>query len=203
LSKLVISVQSNQRLIDLADNLLRVCKIEEGKVEIKAKPVHLENIVEQIIKKLSNKIKEKELNIIFKKPKKLFPKVSVDPDKIKHVLLNILDNAIVYNYVGGQIMISFNIISADQITHLKTRGKKRRKYIQCSIFNTGVGIPQGQLDNIFTKFFRANNVITVHTEGNGLDLFVAKSYTESHKGKIWAESEGEGKGATFYFILPL
>lgn len=188
--------KSNQILIDLADNLLRVCRIEGGKTEISAKPIALDALIGKAIKKLSAKIENKGVKVVINKPGKELPKINADSEKIGRALMNILDNAVVYNYVGGLIDISLETV-------FRKRGGKRKKYVKCEIFNTGVGIPEDQLENIFTKFFRARNVITVHTEGNGLDMFVAKSYMESHGGKIWAESKGEEKGVTIGFMLPV
>jgi len=80
--------------------------------------------------------------------------------------------------------------------------KYAKKEIEFSIKDTGVGIPEDQQKRVFTKFFRGTNVMRLETEGSGLGLYISKNIIEAHDGKIWFESK-EGKGATFYFSLPV
>ncbi len=175
---------SNQRLINLLEDLLRVVKVEEGKVKLKKENINFKQIIESVLKKLRNEIQRKKIKVYFDKKDAV---VWADADKLKQVLFNLLDNAIKYNSVGGKIKVEI---------------KKDKNYIVCFVSDTGLGIPKNQLKRIFTKFFRANNIVTVHTEGNGLSLYLAKAYVESHGGKMWVESE-LGKGSTFYFTLPI
>lgn len=178
--------KANQSMIDLIENMLRVCRIEEGRIEIKPRSIQLEELIDKAVKKLKREIKEKNIKVDWKKPKNKYPKVFIDPDKIFQVLLNILDNAIVYNFAGGKIIIKL---------------KKTRKDLICSIKDTGIGIPKKEVKNLFTLFYRGKN-LPPELSGNGLDLYVAKAYVKSHRGKIWAESK-EGKGTIFYFTLPI
>jgi two-component system sensor histidine kinase VicK len=138
-----------------------------------------------VIDLYKEEIKKKNLNFQFKKPKKL-PKVKVDVEKIYLAIQNLLENAIRYNKVGGEIEIIL---------------KEKEKEIEFSIRDTGIGIPKNQQSRVFTKFFRGSNAIRMETEGSGLGLFIAKNIIEAHGGRIWFESE-EGKGTTFYFTLP-
>lgn len=173
----------NRRLIDLLDDLLRVVRVEEGKIKLKKEVVNLDCLIKEVITKTKDEILRKKIDVHCDGQN---IKVKADKDKLKQVLFNLIDNAVKYNSVGGKIRIEV---------------KKDKNYIVCAISDTGVGIPKNQLKRIFTKFFRSNNVITIYTEGNGLSLYLAKAYIESHGGKIWAESE-LGKGSTFYFTLP-
>lgn len=174
---------SNRRLINLLDDLLRVVKVEEGRIKLKKEIVYLDRLIKETVKKLRDEIKRKKISVHFGNGSF---KIRGDADKLKHILFDLLDNAVKYNSVGGKIKIEI---------------KKDKNRLTCSISDTGVGIPKNQLKRIFTKFFRANNVVTMYTEGNGLSLYLAKAYIESHGGKIWAESK-LGKGSTFYFTLP-
>lgn len=174
---------SNRQLLALLDDLLRVVKVEEGKVKLKKELIDFGFLLEEVLSKMKDEIKRKKI-IILKKINNF--RVKADYDKIKQCLFNLLDNAIKYNRVGGRIEIKV---------------WKDKQKIFCSISDTGIGIPKEQQKRIFTKFFRANNVVTIYTEGNGLSLFLTKAYIKSHGGKIWVESE-VGKGSTFYFTLP-
>jgi two-component system sensor histidine kinase VicK len=77
-----------------------------------------------------------------------------------------------------------------------------KPYIQVSVEDTGVGIPQNDLPRLFQKFFRAGNVLKKETEGSGLGLYISRNIIKRHGGEIWAEST-EKRGSTFYFVLPL
>ena len=75
--------------------------------------------------------------------------------------------------------------------------------IRFTSIDTGVGIPAGEDKGLFEKFVRGSGIARVEPNGSGLVLFIAKKIIEAHGGKIWAESEGEGKGSTFQFEVPM
>ncbi len=175
---------SNRRLINLLDDLLRVARVEEGRIKIKKEKIDLSQILKGVIKKIKPEIDRKKIKLFYKENK---AEINGDQDKIQQVFFNLLDNAIKYNSIGGGIKIE-----------IKGDGEK---YL-CKISDSGIGIPKRQQKVIFTKFFRAYNIVTMNTEGNGLSLYLVKSYIESHGGKIWVES-APGKGSIFYFTLPI
>ena len=178
--------QSNERMIRLINDLLNVTRIEEGRFVYAFVLIDLRKIIENIVDSYKELIKNKKLEIKFKKPKK-FPKIKIDLEKMSLAVQNLIDNAIRYTLPGGKIEIS-----------LKNLGKE----IEFQIKDTGIGIPKSQQERIFTKFFRGFNATKLATEGSGLGLFITKNIIEAHGGKIWFESE-EGKGTTFYFTLPV
>jgi len=178
--------QSNERMIRLINDLLNVTRIEEGRFVYAFVLIDLRKIIENIVDSYKELIKNKKLEIKFKKPKK-FPKIKIDLEKMSLAVQNLIDNAIRYTLPGGKIEIS-----------LKNLGKE----IEFQIKDTGIGIPKSQQERIFTKFFRGFNATKLATEGSGLGLFITKNIIEAHGGKIWFESE-ERKGTTFYFTLPV
>lgn len=107
--------------------------------------------------------------------------------RVKIVLQNLIENAIRYNVENGEIIIKV---------------EKKDSYLQVSVRDTGIGIPQEEVVKLFSKFFRATNVVKYETEGTGLGLYITKNIVEAHGGKIWVESV-ENRGTTFYFTLPL
>lgn len=183
--------ESNERILNILEDLLNAAEIEKGKVKLSKEKVEFEPLIENITNKFKDKIKLKKIickiTNTFEKGEEIF----LDKEKIKKALSNIIENAIKYNYVGGRIDIDIS----------KTK-KQGDNYLKCSISDSGAGIPKDEINLIFSKFFRADNVITIDTDGNGLGLYVAKSYVESHGGKIWVESK-VGKGAIFIILLPL
>lgn len=175
---------SNRRLINLVDDLLRVARVERGKIELKHEPVDLDHIAREVIRKTKSEMERKKIDFSYIGEK---AETSGDPDKLKQVFFNLLDNAIKYNSVGGKIEVKIK--------------KEGRNYL-CEISDSGIGIPKTQQKAIFTKFFRAYNIVTMNTEGNGLSLYLVKAYIESHGGKIRVSS-APGKGSVFSFTLPV
>jgi len=178
--------QSNERMIGLINDLLDVTRIEEGRYLYKPVLTNLENVVQFVINSYQEEIKRRKLKLEFKKPKTGLPRVSIDVEKMKLAIQNILDNAVRYTPAGGLVTITL---------------KRVKKEIETSIEDTGIGVPRDQQERVFTKFFRAANIMRMDTEGSGLGLFIAKNIIESHGGKIWFDSK-EGKGTTFYFTIP-
>lgn len=178
---------SNERMIGLINDLLNVTRIEEGRFLYKPEKMQLEGVIVNIIQDLEETIKMKKINVKFEKLKKLLPPVIIDEEKMSLAIYNLLDNALKYTVPEkGEINISL---------------EEKDDNIIFKIKDNGVGIPKDQHQRIFTKFFRGDNVIRMETEGSGLGLYTTKNIIESHKGKIWFESD-EGKGTTFYFSLP-
>ncbi len=180
---------SNERMVNLVNDLLNVSRIEEGRYLYKPELLHIENIIEPLIKTHEPEIEKREIEFEFKKPKEKTPAVAIDNEKMTLVVQNFLDNAMKYTSKGGKIILS---VSHDEKTNR----------VQVSVKDSGVGIPKDQQSRLFSKFFRATNVVRMETEGSGLGLFICKNIIEAHEGKIWFESK-EGEGSTFYFDLPV
>jgi len=181
--------QSNERMINLINDLLDVTRIEEGKYLYRPTLTDLGTIVQFVMNSCKEEVQRKKLNLEFKKPIPKLPKIILDVEKIRLVVQNLLENAIKYTPSGGKITVS--------LKHLKDK-----KEAELQVQDTGVGIPKDQQERVFTKFFRAANVMRLDTGGSGLGLFISKNIVEAHGGRIRFESE-EGKGTTFYLSLPI
>ena len=178
---------SSERLIKLVNGLLNVSRIEAGRIEINMEKLSLEEIIKEIVKELKPAAEEKNLYLKFKKTEKPLPKISLDKEKIRQVIMNITDNAIKYTEKGG-------------ITVKLQAGAQKLKIV---ISDTGEGISQEEASNLFTSFTRGKVGTRLWTEGAGLGLYIAKKFTEMHNGKVWIESPGKGRGSTFYIELPI
>jgi signal transduction histidine kinase/small basic protein len=178
--------QSNERLIKLVNDILSVSKIEAGEMEMNWKREDLREIIKEVISELSIKAKERNLYLKFEEPKE-FPKVVLDREKIRQVILNLVDNAIRYTQEGG----------------VTVKLQMANNRVQIVVSDTGEGLTKKEKEKIFERFSRGSAGTKFWTEGAGLGLYIARKFVEMHKGKIWAESEGRGKGSTFYVELPI
>ncbi|MDD5032106.1 MAG: ATP-binding protein [Patescibacteria group bacterium] len=179
--------ESGERLIQLVENLLNISRIESGRLQFNYGILSLEAIVDSVVEELADPVKKKGLRLDYKKPDKPLPKIKIDGEKIRQVVMNLVDNAVKYTKKGS-ITVSL---------------KKAKENIQFCVSDSGMGIDKGDLPNLFKKFSRGEGTSTTHTEGTGLGLYVAKKMVMAHGGKIWAESKGKGKGSKFYFELPI
>jgi len=178
---------SNERMIDLINDLLNVTRIEEGRYLSGLNFFQFEELLEEIINNYKSEINRKNISLEIEKPEKKMPMVKADMEKINLAVSNLLDNAVRYTLSGGKIKIVL---------------KYDKEKINFSIKDSGIGVPEDQQKRLFMKFFRGANAIRIETEGSGLGLFIAKNIIEAHGGKIGFESE-ENKGSTFYFDLPI
>lgn len=178
---------SNERMINLVDDLLNLSRIEEGRYVYKTSVVSIKDLMNAVLKAVELKANEKKIKLNFKLGRGL-PDLVIDEEKMKLVIQNLIENAINYSHKNSSVEIT-------------ARNNAKEKEVIFSIIDSGIGIPKEQKQRIFTKFFRAENAIRAETVGSGLGLFIDKNIIEAHKGKIWFESELD-KGSTFYFSIP-
>lgn len=178
--------QSSNHLTRIVEDLLNTSKIEQGGMQYTMTPFDLRKTAEDLVKDLSVTAEKKGLTLTFSAEGKEPFTVNGDMEKLRQVLLNLTDNALKYTE-KGTIAIS---VAKDKT------GKK----IIWSSKDTGMGIPPEILPTLFQKFSRGEGG-RVNTGGSGLGLYLAKEIVGAHKGRVWAESEGKGKGAQFYVEL--
>ena len=178
--------ESNERIIKIINNLLSAEKTGNINWGYNFKKESIIKIIEDAINNFSLLANKKNINLRLIKPKNIIPDIEIDIMKINTVLNILLENALNYTLNNGEIVIS---------------SEYKNEYIQVSIKDTGIGIPQEEKGRIFSRFFRGKKAGKVLTNGMGIGLNIAKNIINVHKGKIWLESE-EGKGTTFYFIIP-
>lgn len=178
--------RGSKRMIDLINALLNVSRIELGTFAVEPEPINLLEIADSVVSELSQKIKNKKLKLEKKYDKNL-PTINADPKLMRIVFENLLTNSINYTPQGGEVSLII---------------KKQEPNVLIEIRDTGYGIPKNQQSKIFSKLFRADNIIEKQTDGTGLGLYTVKAVVEQSGGKIRFESE-ENKGTTFYITIPL
>ncbi|HRY82727.1 MAG TPA: HAMP domain-containing sensor histidine kinase [Candidatus Moranbacteria bacterium] len=175
----------NQRMIHLVNDLLDVARIDQNRLILRKQEFDFSKMVEEIVREVVPTIKLRHIEIRINAKKDL-PMAVGDPEKVRLVVENLLDNAVKYTTSGGKIGIKIF---------------KTGKYLSFEIKDNGVGIPEEQLNRVFEKFFRSDNAAKYQTEGTGLGLYIAKNIIEQLGGEIWFRSI-ENVGSVFSFSLP-
>ncbi len=183
------SLSAANKLLKTVNDLLDVSKIEEGRFGYQFENVNIVSFIEEMIENTKDFAKQFGVKIYLQKPAEPSIVVSIDSQKLSMVVSNLLDNAIRYNVPNGEVTISIERV-------------KEQPYIKIGIKDTGIGIPSDEIEKLFTKFFRAENIERISSEGSGLGLYIAKNIIRRHGGEIWAESE-INRGSVFYFTLPI
>jgi signal transduction histidine kinase len=179
--------ESTLRLTKFINDLLDTAKIERGKMEVTAQECGLEQIIDNVVRLYKVQADEKGIALVAE-PGGGLPKIYADPDRTAQVLNNLVNNAIKFPPEKGEI---------------KVKAKPEGGYVHVCVSDTGMGIPQDQIESVFDKFQQVKGVrdrIKGH-KGTGLGLAIVKGLVEAQGGRIWVESE-QGKGTTFHFTLP-
>jgi PAS domain S-box-containing protein len=178
--------KGNYRMVELVNALLNVSRLDAGIFDINAEPVDIKNILSSVFEDMSDEIKKKNLKLT-KRCTKNIGKINLDQKLMRIIFQNLISNAVKYTPKKGKIGINI---------------KKQNDDILIVVSDTGYGIPKYQQSKIFTKMFRADNIISKDTTGTGLGLYIVKSIVDKSGGKIWFESE-ENKGSIFYVSFPM
>jgi signal transduction histidine kinase len=174
-----------KRLERLTSDILDVSRIESNALKLNVETIDLNEKIRTVVNDEMSAIPQgKELKIIFDQRQRAPLFVKGDKSRLFEVLSNLIGNAIKFTDSGGTITV----------TAEKTAAKNEAIV---SIKDTGKGIDREILPRLFTKFASKSD------NGTGLGLFLSKGIIQAHGGKIWAENNKEGKGATFRFTLPL
>jgi len=178
--------QSTEGMVLMVDDFLNISRIEQGRMKYEMTETDISKLAEEIAGEMKPVAEKKNLVLSFKSDSEHLS-APADPGKLRQVIANLIDNSIKYTPQGN----------------VDVAVAKSGNNIRISISDTGVGISKKEISNLFEKFSRAKNANKVNVSGTGLGLYLAKKIVEAHKGKIWAESAGEGKGSQFIVEIPV
>lgn len=184
-------LRNAQRLQRLTNDILDVTKIESQTLRLNKEQFNLTDIIFIVLDDFKNGIQNegRDTKLLYK-PGDSLP-VEADKGMITQVLYNILSNAIKFcKKTGGKIYVTTTV---QQMQNSKDSDKK----VIVSVKDDGTGIDPTIIPRLFTKF------ATKSETGSGLGLFISKGIVEAHGGRIWAQNNSDGVGATFYFMLPM
>jgi two-component system, OmpR family, phosphate regulon sensor histidine kinase PhoR len=174
------------RLAALTDDLLKLARIEAGKLEVQFGPVQLIDVIDRCVETAQINATRKRITLEIEVPPHL-PLVHGDSSLLRDVVQNLLDNAIRYTPEGGRVRISADASPREAVV---------------SVDDTGIGIPLTDQERIFERFYRVDAARSREAGGTGLGLSIAKHIVEAHGGRLWVESE-VGHGSKFSFSLSL
>ena len=179
---------SAARLLNIAHDLLDMTRIEAGHLELVLQPVDLLALANAVIAELSPQLAARTQPLELRAAESL-PWVLCDPLRVAQIMGNLVNNASKYSPSGS--LISLNLAVSDE-----------PGFMQVSVADRGVGIPDDERAKIFDPFFRASTASLMNANGSGLGLSIARALVELHGGHIWFES-APGTGTIFQFTLPL
>lgn len=171
------------------EDYLNVSRIEAGNMKYELSDFNLREVTEKIVDEMRPTAMKKGLVMVFRSDCNGSCSIHADIGKTRQVIMNLLDNSMKYTPKG-----SITVVAHDDIKTMK---------MCITITDTGVGMSKETQEEVFDKFVRAKNANEINVTGTGLGLFVAKKMITEMKGKVWAESEGEGTGSTFNIEFPL
>jgi two-component system phosphate regulon sensor histidine kinase PhoR len=174
------------RLAVLTDDLLKLARIEAGKLEVQFGPVQLSDVIERCVEISELNATRKRITLEVDVPPHL-PLVHGDASLLRDVVQNLLDNAVQYTPESGRVRISAHADTREAVV---------------SVDDTGIGIPLADQERIFERFYRVDAARSREAGGTGLGLSIAKHIVEAHGGRLWVESE-IGHGSKFSFSLSL
>ncbi len=181
---------SGGRMLNIINDIIDISKIESKHIKIDLQEADVTDLLQYIYTFFKPETDHKGLELSVSNS--LTPKQSLirtDPDKLYAVLINLVKNAIKYTQQGS-IQINCDLF-----------GKRSHNMLQFSIKDSGIGISNKMLDQIFNRFVQVNNTEKIRQQGAGLGLAIPKAYVSMLGGQIWVESK-EGQGSTFYFTIP-
>lgn len=181
---------STERIGSLIDDLIQVTTLETGLNELKPEPVNLDLIIDNAMSYTSSQIREKNISMHLDLPKNVAP-IYADREALQQILIHLLQNAGAASPLEGTVDLK-----------VQTKTEDKREYVLIQVTDTGGGIPAEDLGRVFTRLYRADNVLIQGVGDTGVGLSIAKTLTEAQKGRIWVDTQ-PGVGSTFSVLLPI
>lgn len=188
--------ESSTHLLSLINDILDLSKVEAGKMDLEASTIAIKRVLENSLLMVKEKALKNSIQI-YLNMEDIPVTLVADERKLKQILYNLLSNSIKFTPRGGRI----DIKACTKL--LEPEDSTKRGVLQVSVTDSGVGIKRENLDRVFEYFEQIENSSTRKHEGTGIGLALTRRLVELHEGRIWVESQGEGKGSAFYFTLPL
>ena len=180
-----IILSEGERITTLINDILDISKLESGTLKWNFEEISIYDVIENAYKALSSLFEQKGIPFNLEVQPNL-PKINADRERLIQVMINLFSNALKFTEKG----------------FIKCSAELSNNELLVKVQDTGVGIPEDEIDAIFEKFKQVGDIMRNKPRGTGLGLPISKQIIEAHGGKIWVKSE-YGKGSIFYFTIPL
>jgi signal transduction histidine kinase len=205
-------LHSGRHLLSLINDILDFSKVEAGKLDLETSDVDLRTLLENSLTMIKEKAMKHGIKLLINMDG-IPETIRADERKFKQIMYNLLSNAVKFTPDGGSITLAaklgtgYSVVAHEDgdeqtSTHYQTPNCDRN-FVEISIKDTGIGLKGDDPERIFNSFEQIENLATRKYQGTGLGLSLTKQLVELHGGRIWVESEGEGKGSIFSFIIPV
>jgi two-component system, OmpR family, phosphate regulon sensor histidine kinase PhoR len=183
---LEVIAQESERLTRIVSDILLASQIDAGRLRLKDEEIDVARLVRDVVEEMSASTEADRIALELDSPESVMP-VSGDQDKLRQILLNLIDNAIKYSPDGGRVEV---------------RVEERGTGLRIAVRDEGMGIPRSEQQRIFSKFYRLDPQQTRGVGGTGLGLYICRELVQRMEGRVSVKSK-EGKGSTFIVDLPL
>ncbi len=181
---------STERIHSLIDDLIHITTLETDLNDLKPSPVDLNSVIDNAMTYTSGQIREKNISMHLELPKKLAP-IHADREALQQILIHLLQNAGAASPDEGTVSLK-----------VQTQIEQNTEFILIQVADNGGGVSEEDIPRVFTRLYRADNVLIQGVGDTGVGLSIAKTLTEAQHGRIWVESE-QGVGSTFSVLLPI
>lgn len=181
---------STERIRSLTDDMIQITTLEAELNDLNPEAVDLNAIIDNAMSYTSTQVREKNISMHLELPKKLSP-IHADREALQQILIHLLQNAGAATPFEGSVRLK-----------VQTRSEENAEFILIQVTDSGGGIPAKELPRVFTRLYRADNVLIQGVGDTGVGLSIAKTLTEAQHGRIWVESEQDA-GSTFSVLLPI
>lgn len=195
--------EKGEALLELIGSILDLSKIESGTVQLLLSEVAVGEVMEAAERTIVPQAQKKNLTVTVEHDPEL-PLIVADREKLGQSVVNLLTNAVKFTPKGGRIRARASAFRAPRrYTGVADRfGPEDESWVRIDVSDTGIGIPEEKLQDVFKAFYQVDNSFTREFGGSGLGLAIVRSFVEAHGGEVWVESE-ERAGTTFSLLLPL
>ena len=182
---------STERIGALVEDLVQVTTLDSGTIELIPETIDLNDLIQEATTQIGSQIQAKDIDLKRDIPQDL-PQIHADRDALQQALIHLLQNAAAVTPEGGQVSLLVRVESADD----------KQDYVLMQVADQGGGIPPEDLPRVFSRLYRADNVLIQGIGDTGVGLSIVKQLIEAHGGRVWVDTD-LGQGSIFSVLIPV